>query len=160
MGTYRRWCVDVNTDDEGLLKAIQSVGRSFDYDQSGIAWDAFCFRKWSTPVKWDPFEIIKKLSKEFPKVIFSVRYYLEDNTAVGKYFVCDGEVLYEKTLFPKPTFPSMSLWKHTLRQYKEDQEDLKKKRIQEALEKEKAAHDKRIAQLEAELSELKEKQNG
>jgi|GEM_PF-6803332 hypothetical protein len=151
MGTYNKWYVAVNAFDAEVISRIKSVGRQLDVLDAGADaddhWDDFCFEKWSISSKYDPTPLIQKISKEFPSLIFSISY--KGGYGTGKNFIYQGEEIEEKEVFPRPEFPFVSVLKKAI----------KAKNEKTLIAKEASAKQKRIKELEAELTALKNQKN-
>jgi len=149
MGSYNRFFVSVSTTDTNLIKAIINDGREFDKTNSGSpTWDQYCFGKWSESTKWDPSSLILKLSKQFPTIIFSISY--QGDWGSGKTFFNDGEEINECDVYPKrPAFPPMIRIKKAVL-------ELKKRRAEEVIAREKEAAAREAAEKEARIKKLEE----
>jgi hypothetical protein len=155
MGSYNRWCVDALATPEQIIKIINS-GRLLDKG-ADIAWDRFCWRKWSGSTKWDPIDLIRALSRKFPEIIFSVAYSGEYGS--GKDFYLNAEDVVESAVIKRPAFPAMSTLKRAIKNKKKLQ-DLRTSQLEkERIANEIASNLKRIQNLEFELNALKSKTN-
>ena len=152
MGSYNKWCVTVDTDNQNTLSDIRRFGRNKDLDRvkTEPTWDDCVFQHWSLQMKWNPIELVKIISVEFPVNVFSVEY--NGDFGVGRIFILNGKAINANDVWLTPPFPSVALVKKSF-DVQAEREALKLKEMKDKIAAEKEA---KIKSLEEELRKLKE----
>lgn len=152
MGGSNSWFIDINAKDEALLKEMISKGRALEsFYTCGPTWDAYCFRKWSERSKWNPLHLMLNLSEAYPDVIISVSS--KGDSGTNKYFILNGECLYEEEIWKHPLFPTPALFRRALVAAKKLQAEQEAAEVKERIEK---ARLEKLAKIEALKKELEE----
>jgi hypothetical protein len=151
MGAYNKFFVNVNVTDDSMIALIIENGRTIEgVGTSSPPWDTFCFRKWSDKTKWDPTPLIVELSKFFSTVIFSITY--SGDWGSGKVFVHNGSEINERDIYPpRPSYPPIPTLKKAIKAAKQLEIKRQIAREKELAEKQLAAKQKRVRELEDEL---------